>query len=65
MAVAICAMLVSAWLVEGAPEVGPMVLFAVVAAACAALLVAMLRSIREEPVSAPVAAAAEVVTLTG
>jgi hypothetical protein len=65
MAVAICAMLVSAWVVEGAPEVGPMVLFAAVAVACAALLVAMLRSIREEPVTAPVASGAGVVTLTG
>lgn len=50
MAVAICAMLVSAWAVEGALEIGPFVLFAAIALVCLALLVLMLRAIREEPV---------------
>lgn len=53
MAVAICAMLVSAWAVEGALEIGPFVLFAAIALACLTLLVLMLRAIREEPVHEP------------
>lgn len=65
MAVAIFAMLVSAWIVEGAPEIGPMVLFAAIAGACLALLVAMLRAVREEPIALPTGAAEEAVTLTG
>jgi hypothetical protein len=65
MAVAICAMLVSAWYVEGAPEVGSLAIFAAVALACSALLVAMLRAIRERPATTPAAAEAGVVTLAG
>jgi hypothetical protein len=64
MALAICAMLVSAWYVEGAPEIGPMVLFGVVAAACLTLLVRMLRSIEEQPLAAPATSEEGVVTLT-
>jgi hypothetical protein len=65
MAVAICAMLVSAWYVEGAPELGALAIFAAVALACLTLLVAMLRAIREHPVAPPAAVEAGVVTLTG
>jgi hypothetical protein len=59
MAVAIFAMLVSAWLVEGTPELVPMVLFAAVAMACLALIVAMLRAIEETPVTDAAAAWSE------
>jgi hypothetical protein len=59
MAVAICAMLVSAWYVEGAPEVGSLAIFAAVAMACSALLVAMLRAIEETPVTGAAAAWSE------
>jgi hypothetical protein len=49
MAVAICAMLVAAWVVEGAPDVGGFAIFVTVALACLGLIVALYRSIRETP----------------
>jgi hypothetical protein len=64
MAVAIGAMLVSAWAVEGALEIGPFVLFTAVAVVCLTLLVLMMRAIREGPVTQPATEGAPV-TLAG
>lgn len=53
MGVAICAMVLSAWNVEGELDVGPLAIFAAIAVASLVLMTAMYRALREDRASIP------------